>query len=54
MQVFKDYFIYELIIKIFFKTVQNKLHFATHSKIVQELIEDRSNAEKRKHVADYL
>ncbi|TCO72157.1 virulence RhuM family protein [Marinisporobacter balticus] len=32
--------------KTFFKTVQNKLHFAIHGKTAAELIMDRANAEK--------
>lgn len=32
--------------KVFFKTVQNKLHFAIHGKTAAELIVDRANSEK--------
>jgi len=32
--------------KSFFKTVQNKLHFAIHGKTAAELIIDRANSEK--------
>jgi hypothetical protein len=32
--------------KLFFKTVQNKLHYAIHGKTAAELITDRANAEK--------
>ena len=32
--------------KTFFKTVQNKLHFAIHGKTAAELIMDRAKAEK--------
>ena len=32
--------------KVFFKTVQNKLHFAIHRKTAAELIVDRANSEK--------
>lgn len=32
--------------KMFFKTVQNKLHFAIHGKTAAELIVDRANSEK--------
>lgn len=34
----------------FFKTVQNKLHFAIHGKTAAELIVDRANAEKENMV----
>lgn len=35
------------ITKTFFKTVQNKLHFAIHGKTASELIIERANAEKK-------
>ena len=41
-----DYSVEALTTKIFFKTVQNKLHFAIHGKTAAELIIDRANAEK--------
>lgn len=41
-----DYSADALTTKTFFKTVQNKLHFAIHGKTAAELIMDRANAEK--------
>ena len=41
-----DYSADALTTKAFFKTVQNKLHFAIHGKTAAELIVDRANAEK--------
>ncbi|KOR25182.1 virulence RhuM family protein [Clostridium sp. L74] len=41
-----DYSVNALTTKTFFKTVQNKLHFAIHGKTAAELIMDRSNAGK--------
>lgn len=41
-----DYSADALTTKTFFKTVQNKLHFAIHGKTAAELIIDRANAEK--------
>lgn len=41
-----DYSADALTTKTFFKTVQNKLHFAIHGKTAAELIIDRVNAEK--------
>lgn len=41
-----DYSAEALTTKTFFKTVQNKLHFAIHGKTAAELIMDRANAEK--------
>ncbi|WP_017754682.1 virulence RhuM family protein [Calidifontibacillus oryziterrae] len=41
-----DYSSTALTTKAFFKTVQNKLHFAIHGKTAAELIVDRANAEK--------
>jgi len=41
-----DYSADALTTKTFFKTVQNKLHFAIHGKTAAELIVDRANAEK--------
>ena len=41
-----DYSTDALTTKTFFKTVQNKLHFAIHGKTAAELIIDRANAEK--------
>lgn len=41
-----DYSTDALTTKTFFKTVQNKLHFAMHGKTAAELIIDRANAEK--------
>lgn len=41
-----DYSADALTTKTFFKTVQNKLHFAIHGKTASELIIDRANAEK--------
>lgn len=41
-----DYTVNALTTKTFFKTVQNKLHFAIHGKTAAELIIDRANAEK--------
>ena len=40
-----DYSADALTTKTFFKTVQNKLHFAIHGKTADELILDRANAE---------
>ncbi|SDL25206.1 virulence RhuM family protein [Natronincola ferrireducens] len=42
-----DYSPDALTTKTFFKTVQNKLHFAIHGKTAAELIVDRANAEKK-------
>lgn len=42
-----DYSADALTTKTFFKTVQNKLHFAIHGKTAAELIVDRANAEKK-------
>jgi hypothetical protein len=41
-----DYSVAAATTKSFFKTVQNKLHFAIHGKTAAELIIDRANAEK--------
>ena len=41
-----DYSADALTTKTFFKTVQNKLHFAIHGKTAAELIMDRANSEK--------
>ena len=41
-----DYSTDALTTKTFFKTVQNKLHFAIHGKTAAELIIDRANADK--------
>lgn len=41
-----DYSVDALTTKTFFKTVQNKLHFAIHGKTAAELIIDRANSEK--------
>lgn len=41
-----DYSVDALTTKSFFKTVQNKLHFAIHGKTAAELIIDRANSEK--------
>jgi len=41
-----DYSADALTTKTFFKTVQNKLHFAIHGKTAAELIMDRANAEQ--------
>ncbi|WP_297423818.1 virulence RhuM family protein [Clostridium sp.] len=41
-----DYSAEAITTKTFFKTVQNKLHFAIHGKTAAELIIDRANAEK--------
>src|SRR5665648_112577 len=41
-----DYSVEASITKTFFKTVQNKLHFALHGKTAAELIIERANAEK--------
>ena len=41
-----DYSVDAITTKSFFKTVQNKLHFAIHGKTAAELIVDRANAEK--------
>lgn len=41
-----DYSVDALITQTFFKTVQNKLHFAIHGKTAAELIIERANAEK--------
>ena len=41
-----DYSANDLTTKTFFKTVQNKLHFAIHGKTAAELIIDRAKAEK--------
>jgi len=41
-----DYSIEASITQTFFKTVQNKLHFAIHGKTAAELIIERANAEK--------
>ncbi len=41
-----DYSVNALTTKIFFKTIQNKLHFAIHGKTAAELIIDRANSEK--------
>ncbi len=41
-----DYSTDVLTTKIFFKAVQNKLHFAIHGKTAAELIMDRADAEK--------
>lgn len=41
-----DYSVEAAITQIFFKTVQNKLHFAIHGKTAAELIVERANAEK--------
>ncbi len=42
-----DYTVEALTTKKFFKTVQNKLHFAIHGKTAAEVIVDRANAEKQ-------
>lgn len=41
-----DYSVNATITRHFFKTVQNKLHFAIHGKTAAELIIDRANFEK--------
>lgn len=41
-----DYSAHSVTTKMFFKTVQNKLHFAIHGKTAAELIVDRANSEK--------
>lgn len=41
-----DYSVDSITTKIFFKTVQNKLHFAIHGKTAAELILNRANAKK--------
>ena len=41
-----DYSVDAITTKSFFKTVQNKLHFAIHGKTAAELIIDRANSEK--------
>ncbi|WP_198402187.1 RhuM family protein [Paenibacillus crassostreae] len=41
-----DYSVEVATTKLFFKTVQNKLHFAIHGKTAAKLIMDRANAEK--------
>ncbi len=41
-----DYSVEAATTKLFFKTVQNKLHFAIHGKTAAELIVDRASAEK--------
>lgn len=42
-----DYSVEAITTKSFFKTVQNKLHFAIHGKTAAELIVERANAEKQ-------